>query len=97
MMGFAYARNSLISIVAIYGKNGLTKEQIINIGKKFTTAHIEEHWGIFNPEKSPLTNSYINKKEDKYFPVKSSLSDDYLQKTIQKFKKESKNKNNPKR
>lgn len=67
-MGLLYSEQVLIDIVRKYGKDGLSKEDVIRIHKeKKYISKLEEHSKMLDPKMPPLC-WYVYFKEGKYFP-----------------------------
>jgi len=87
-MGVTYSISSLVAIVAEYGKNGLTKEDILRINDDhFKADTLKRHFDSYDPKSSILTNGFVEFRDGKYFLKRDSKVDQgWLERTIQKAK-----------
>ena len=62
-MGFVYAQNSIVSIIAM--NDGLTKEEIFEINKRTYRANLAGHWNLIMGLK--WIEDFIYEKEGKFY------------------------------
>ena len=89
-MGLGYAYSSLVAIVVLHGKDGLTMEEILQINEKTYNAKIEEYYFLISPDKLGVLScgTFIEIKDGKYFlKPQSEINKSWLEDEIQRAEK----------
>jgi hypothetical protein len=85
-MGGVYAMTSLVKLVALFGKDGITKEEILRLNKESYNAKLDWDYQFSNA----LSMSYelVQFREGKYYPNLEKIDMDKAEKSYKKIMKE---------
>jgi len=67
-MGGAYSITSFVHLVALFGNDGITKEEIQRLNKESFSAKLNWDYQFANALDMASFNEYVQFKEGKYYP-----------------------------
>jgi hypothetical protein len=87
-MGGMYAMTSLVKLVALFGKDGITKEEIQRLNKESFSAKLDWDYQFANALDMASFNEYVQFREGKYYPNLEKTDLDNAEKSYKKIMKE---------
>ncbi len=73
-MGGMYAMTSLAKLVALFGKDGITKEEIKRLNKESFESKLDWDYQFLNAVSMATSNEYIEFRSGKYYPNLEKVS-----------------------
>ena len=67
-MGGMYAMTSLVKLVALFGKDGITKKEILRLNKESFNAKLDWDYQFANALSMASFNEYVQIREGNYYP-----------------------------
>jgi hypothetical protein len=71
-MGLMYSLTSFESIVALFGKDGITKEEILEINERTYGSHLPDFYHFDHAVE--MSEGAIELRDGKYYPILDKLS-----------------------
>jgi len=87
-MGGMYSMTSLVKLVALFGKDGIAKEEILKLNKESFNAKLNWDYQFANALSMASFNEYIQFSEGKYYPNLEKIDLDKAERSYKKARKE---------
>ena len=85
-MGGMYAMKSLVNLVALFGKDGISKEEIIRLNKESYEAALDLDYQFANA--ISMGYEFVQLRDGKYYPNLENIDLDKAEKSYKKIMKE---------